>query len=255
LAFASSQFSTIEINGTFYALQRPQSFTAWRTATPDDFVFAVKGPRFITHMKRLGDVAVPLANFFASGVLALNQKLGPVLWQLPPSFRFDSGRLARFFDLLPRTTKDAVKFARHHDVRMKDRSWLKTDVDRPLRYALEIRHDSFRDPAFIALLRRHGIALVVADTVEWPLLMDVTTDFIYVRLHGSQQLYASGYGPRSLKKWAARLLAWQSGNEAPGPHAGPPARKQKRDVYVYFDNDIKVRAPFDAGILIGLLTR
>jgi uncharacterized protein YecE (DUF72 family) len=252
LAFASSQFSTIEVNGTFYSLQRPQSFAAWRDAAPDDFIFAVKGPRFITHMKRLGDVAAPLANFFASGVLALNRKLGPVLWQLPPSFRFDAGRLEHFFDLLPRTTKDAARLAARHDDRMKGRPWLRVDADRPLRYALEIRHGSFRDPAFIALLRRHGIALVVADTVEWPLLMDTTADFIYVRLHGSQQLYTSGYGPRALRAWARRLQAWRTGDEAEGFHAGPPARKRKRDVYVYFDNDAKVRAPFDARALIRM---
>jgi uncharacterized protein YecE (DUF72 family) len=255
LAFAAGRFSTIEINGTFYSLQRPRSFMAWRDGTPDDFVFAVKGPRFITHMKRLDDVATPLANFFASGVLALNAKLGPVLWQLPPSFHFDPGRLAHFFALLPRTTREAANLARRRDARMNGRSWLKTDADRPLRHALEIRHDSFRDPAFIALLRRHDIALVVADTVDWPLLMDATADFIYVRLHGSEQLYASGYDAGALKSWAARLRAWRSGGEAQGAHAGPPARKRKRDVYVYFDNDAKVRAPFDAHALTGLLER
>lgn len=255
LAFAAEQFSTIEINGTFYSLQLPQSFVAWREGTPDDFIFAVKGPRFITHMKRLGDVATPLANFFASGVLALNGKLGPVLWQLPPSFRFDPDRLAHFFALLPRTTKEATRLARRHDARMKGRSWLKADTDRPLRHALEIRHGSFCDPAFIALLRRHKIALVVADTVEWPLLMDATADFVYVRLHGADQLYTSGYDTKALKTWAARVQAWRSGGEAEGIHAGTRARKRRRDVYVYFDNDAKVRAPFDARALIELLDR
>jgi uncharacterized protein YecE (DUF72 family) len=196
---------------------------------------------------------LPLANFFASGVLALNAKLGPVLWQLPPSFHFHPAKLAQFFDLLPRTTRDAARLARRHDARLNGRSWLKADADRPLRHALEIRHDSFRDPDFIALLRRHRIGLVVADTVEWPLLMDATADFVYVRLHGSEQLYASGYGPKALATWAGRIRAWQTGSEAQGDHAGPPARKQKRDVYVYFDNDAKVRAPIDARALIGLL--
>ena len=253
LAFAARQFSSIEINGTFYSLQRPQSFVAWRDATPDDFIFAVKGPRFITHMKKLKDVVAPLANFYASGVLALNAKLGPVLWQLPPNFHFHPQKLAEFFDLLPRTSREAARLARRHDERLDGRCWLKVDEDRPLRHALEIRHDSFRDPAFIALLRHHGIGLVVADTVEWPLLMDATADFVYVRLHGSQQLYASGYGPRALTSWAGRIRAWQAGGEAVGNHAGPPARKCKRDVYVYFDNDAKVRAPFDAQALIRLL--
>lgn len=253
LAFAARQFSSIEVNGTFYSLQRPESFAAWRESTAKDFVFAIKGPRFITHMKKLKDVRTPLANFFASGVLALNRKLGPVLWQLPPSFRFDPGKLAQFFDLLPRTTGQAAQMARRHDAKLKGRSWLKVDADRPLSHALEIRHDSFCDPAFVALLRRHRIALVVADTVEWPLLTDATADFVYVRLHGSEQLYASGYGGNALKVWANRIRAWQMGGEAQGPHAGPPARRQKRDVYVYFDNDAKVRAPFDARALIELL--
>jgi uncharacterized protein YecE (DUF72 family) len=255
LAFAARQFSTIEINGTFYSLQRPHSFVAWRDATPQDFIFAVKGPRFITHMKKLKDVETPLANFFASGVLALNEKLGPVLWQLPPNFHFHPDKLARFFDLLPRTTGDALQLAEKHDARLNGRSWLKSDSDRPLRHALEIRHESFRDPTFIALLRRHRIGLVVADTVEWPLLMDATADFVYVRLHGSQQLYASGYGPKALSAWAERIRTWQSAGEAQGDHAGPPARKQRRDVYVYFDNDAKVRAPVDAKSLVTLLDR
>jgi uncharacterized protein YecE (DUF72 family) len=253
LAFAARQFSSIEVNGTFYSLQRPDSFTAWREATPDGFVFAVKGPRFITHMKRLKDVETSLANFFASGPLALGAKLGPVLWQLPPSFRFTPEKLSAFFDLLPRDTRQAAALARRHDKKLKHRVVLKADSLRPIRHALEIRHDSFRDPAFIALLRRHGIALVVADTVEWPLLMDATTDFVYVRLHGSEQLYASGYGPKALKAWATHIRAWQAGGEAQGDHVGPPARKRKRDVYVYFDNDAKVRAPFDARALIAWL--
>lgn len=253
LAFAARNFSTIEINGTFYSLQQPESFAAWRDAVPDDFTFALKGPRFITHMKKLNDVETPLANFFASGVLALNGKLGPVLWQLPPNFHFHAEKLTQFFELLPRTMRDAALLSRRHDFRLKGRSWLKVDADRPIRYALEIRHESFRAPAFIALLRRHRVALVVADTVEWPLLMDATADFVYVRLHGSEQLYASGYGPRALEKWADRIHSWQTGSEANGEHAGPPAAKRRRDVYVYFDNDAKVRAPFDAQALIKRL--
>ncbi|HVW75370.1 MAG TPA: DUF72 domain-containing protein [Rhizomicrobium sp.] len=255
LAYAAGKFSTVEINGTFYSLQRPEFFECWRDATPRDFVFAVKGARFITHMKKLKDVETPLANFFASGVLALKEKLGPVLWQLPPNFVFRPEKLAAFFELLPRTTRQAARLARRHDSRLDGRACLKADADRPLRHALEIRHDSFRDPAFIALLRRHDVALVVADTVEWPLLMDATADFVYVRLHGSQQLYASGYGPRALARWAARIQAWSRGQEAEGEHAGPPAAKKPRDVYVYFDNDAKVRAPFDAQALDRLLRK
>jgi len=253
LAFAARTFPTVEINGTFYSLQRPQSFQAWHDAVPEDFLFAVKGPRFITHMKRLLEIEAPLANFFASGVLALRHKLGPVLWQLPPSFRFDPDRLGSFFDLLPRTHGQAVRLARRHDNKLKHGAYFGPGGNTPMRHALEVRHDSFRDPAFIALLRRHDVALVAADTVEWPLLMDATSDFVYVRLHGSQKLYTSGYGPKALAQWADRIRAWSSGGTAQGDHAGPPARKRKRDVYVYFDNDAKVRAPFDAKALMALL--
>jgi uncharacterized protein YecE (DUF72 family) len=254
LAFAAQQFPTIEINGTFYSLQSPASFAAWHDAVPGDFVFAVKGPRYITHMRRLKEVETPLANFFASGVLRLGKKLGPVLWQLPPSFRYDAQRLAEFFQLLPRTTKQAARLAKRHDGKLKHRAWLRTDADRPLRHALEIRHDSFKDAGFIALLRQHDIALVVADTVEWPLLMDATAGFVYVRLHGSEQLYASGYGPKALDIWARRIRAWTAGKEAQGTHIGPKAHPHERDVYVYFDNDAKVRAPFDAKVLIEKLS-
>ena len=253
LAYAARKFSTIEINGTFYSLQRPEFFESWRDATPDGFIFAIKGPRFITHMKTLKDVETPLANFCASGLLALKDRLGPWLWQLPPNFRFDGERLENFFRLLPRTTREVAALARRHDHRMKGRSYLRYDADLAIRHALEIRHDTFRDPAFIKLLRKHRIGLVVADTVEWPLLMDATADFVYVRLHGSEQLYASGYGPKALKRWAGRIEAWRQGREAEGEHAGPPAAKKKRDVYVYFDNDAKVRAPFDALALARLI--
>ena len=155
--------------------------------------------------------------------------------------------------MLPRSTAEAARLAKRHEPRMKGRAWTRTDADRPIRHALEIRHDSFRDPSFIRLLRRHHIGLVVADTVEWPLLMDVTADFVYCRLHGSEQLYASGYGPKALACWAERIRAWTRGEEAQGDHAGPPARRRARDVYVYFDNDAKVRAPFDARSLIKRL--
>jgi uncharacterized protein YecE (DUF72 family) len=255
LAYAASRFPTVEINGTFYSLQAPESFAAWHDAVPDGFVFAVKGARYITHMLKLRNVEQPLANFFAQGVLALKAKLGPVLWQLPPNFIFHSGKLAAFFDLLPRTTGAALALARRHNDKVrKNGVFLKTDADRPIRHALEIRHDSFRSAEFIRLLRRHDIALVVADTVEWPLLMDATSDFVYVRLHGSRQLYASGYGPKALERWAGRIRDWMAGHEAEGAHAGPPARRKRRDVYVYFDNDAKVRAPFDAMNLIRTLS-
>lgn len=249
LAFAASKFDTVEINGSFYSLQRPEFFARWAAETPDDFIFAVKGARFITHMKKLRDVEVPVANFFASGVLKLGPKLGPILWQFPPNFRFDAERLESFFALLPRDTEAAARIARRHDHRVKGRAWTCTDAKRPIRHAIEIRHDSFRDPAFIALLRRHRIGLVCADTVEWPRLMDLTADFMYCRLHGSEELYASGYDGNALDAWARRVAAWARGGEP--KDAGrvidkPGPKRAARDVYVYFDNDAKVRAPYDA---------
>jgi uncharacterized protein YecE (DUF72 family) len=254
LAYAASVFGSIEINGTFYSLQRPESFAAWAAQTPDTFVFAIKGSRYITHLRRLKEIEAPLANFFASGVLRLGAKLGPLLWQLPPYFRFDPGRLERFFTLLPRDTEAAAALARRHDERITGRAWTETDAVRPLRHALEIRHASFATPAFVDLLRAHGIALVCADAVEWPRLMDLTADFVYCRLHGSEVLYTSGYDDEALDRWAARVAAWAHGEEpkdaehvidAPGPS------RPARDVFVYFDNDAKVRAPFDARALIG----
>jgi uncharacterized protein YecE (DUF72 family) len=249
LEYAGGIFPTIEINGTFYSLQRPELFARWATETPDDFQFAVKGARYITHMLKLRNVEEPLANFFASGVLCLGHKLGPVLWQLPPTFRFSEEKLETFFHLLPPDTEAAARLARRHGPRLKGRSWTRTDDHRPVRHALEVRHESFVDPRFIRLLRRHNVALVCADTVEWPLLMDVTSDFVYCRLHGSQKLYTSGYGPKALERWADRVLTWaQGGVVTDGKRVldSDAAKRKRRDVYVFFDNDAKVRAPFDA---------
>lgn len=258
LHYASRQLPTIEINGTFYSLQRPECFSAWRDDTPDDFAFAVKGSRYLTHMLRLKDPLKPLANFFASGIFNLRHKLGPFLWQLPPSFAFDAERLEAFFELLPRDLESAARLARRHDERVTGRSCLRIDANRKLRHAVEIRHESFRDPRFVKLLRRHRIGLVVADTAgKWPLVEDVTADFVYVRLHGDAVLYTSGYSDAALEDWARRIRAWSRGGEVADARkiaAGlaPPARKA-RDVYCYFDNDAKVHAPFDARRLIGLL--
>lgn len=249
LEFASREFSTIEINGTFYSLHRPKSFAQWAAETPDDFVFSLKGSRYITHLRRLLQVEKPLANFFAQGVLQFGPKLGPLLWQFPPTFKYERERLERFFRLLPGSTKQAAKLARRHDERMDEHSWTNTKQDTPLRHCIEIRHDSFTVPEFIELLREYNLGLVVADTVEWPLLMDVTSDFVYCRLHGSEQLYASGYGDAALDLWAERVVAWARGEESPDgrcAHTVRGAGSKPRDVYVYFDNDMKVRAPFDA---------
>ncbi len=250
LEYAAQHLGSVEVNGSFYALQRPESYRAWRAEVPDDFVFSVKGGRFVTHMKKLADVEVPLANFFASGVLALGPALGPVLWQLPPTLGFDPDRLARFFDLLPRSTAAAAALAERHDERLDGRAWTTTEADRPLRHVLEVRHASFATPELPALLRAHDIGLVVADTAgKWPYLEDVTSDVVYVRLHGDAELYVSGYGDEALDRWAARVRAWAAGSEpADAQRLGPAADPAPggRDVFVYFDNDVKVRAPVDA---------
>jgi uncharacterized protein YecE (DUF72 family) len=257
LAYASRQVNSIEINGSFYSLQTAKSYEAWRDATPEDFVFSLKGPRYISHMKRLKNVEGPLANFFASGVLALGRKLGPILWQFPPNFQWDEELFDGFFELLPRTTGEAAEMAKRHDRPIKGGAWARAEEDRPIRYAVEIRHESFQQEAFVACLRRHKVALCVADTAgKWPFIEDVTApDFVYARLHGDEQLYVSGYTEEALDAWAKRVRAWLRGGEAArASRAGGPAkpRKSGRDVYVYFDNDVKVRAPFDAR---GLMRR
>ncbi len=249
LEFASRKFDSIELNGSFYSLQKPESFVRWHSETPPEFTFAIKGSRYITHMLRLRDTEAALANFFAQGLLQLGSKLGPILWQLPPNFNFDPERLESFFALLPRTQRQAAELARKRDERMMNRSWFQVRRDAVLRHAIEIRHESFVNENFIGLLRRYGVGLVVADTVEWPLLMDVTSAFVYCRLHGSKELYASGYEAEELDLWARRIVTWAQGGEVvDGRRASvrAAAKRKHRDVYVYFDNDIKVHAPFNA---------
>lgn len=239
LEYVASRMSTVEINGSFYSLQRPESYRTWYAATPPGFVFSVKGGRFLTHMLKLRGVEQALANFLASGVLVLEEKLGPFLWQLPPVLGFDPERLADFFRLLPRSAAAAAELARGHDERLAGRAWTEATVDRPLRHVLEVRHPSFVTPAFPALLREHGVGLVVADTAgRWPLLEDVTADVVYVRLHGAEELYVSGYDDAALAGWAHKVREWATG----------------ADVLVYFDNDAKVHAPFDAQRLAEMVT-
>jgi uncharacterized protein YecE (DUF72 family) len=254
LAHTAGILSSIEVNGTFYSLQRPESYAKWAAETPEDFVFSLKAPRFITHIRRLKDARAPLANFLASGPLRLGAKLGPILWQLPPNFKFDPKRIETFLKMLPHDTTSAAAMARRHDKRVSGRAWMKTDAHRPLRHAMEIRHASFAVPEFIELLRAYDVALVCADTVEWPRLMDITSDFVYCRLHGSEELYASGYDAGSLDHWAVRVATWAHGSEPSDAERvikRSAPKMASRDVFVYFDNDVKVRAPFDARSLIA----
>ncbi|MGI4844551.1 MAG: DUF72 domain-containing protein [Janthinobacterium lividum] len=254
LAYAAGQLPSIEINGSFYSLQRPESYAAWHAATPPGFVFAVKGNRFLTHMLKLKDIEGPLANVLASGVFELRDKLGPFLWQFPPIVKFDPQRFEHFLSLLPQDTDSARELALQYQPRMEGRVALASGPNRPMRHAVEIRHESFRDPAFIAMLRRYKVALVVADTAgRWPLCEDVTADFVYIRLHGDKELYASGYEDGAIAAWAARIDAWRRGRQPEGARLvsdEAPPQARARDVYCYFDNDIKVHAPFDARRLI-----
>jgi uncharacterized protein YecE (DUF72 family) len=241
LAHAAARFSSIEVNASFYSLQRPTSYAAWRDAAPDDFTYAVKGGRFITHMKKLVGVETALANFFASGVLALGPKLGPVLWQLPETLAYDEQRMSGFFALLPRRAGDAAALAAHHDAKVPpDRALTATDDgNRPLRHVLEFRHRSFCEPPAIDLLRTHDIGCVISDSAgRWPEADVVTSRDVYVRLHGDTELYASGYGRDALERWAGRCREWAATGH---------------DVHVYFDNDARGHAPHDAEALIALL--
>ena len=241
LEYAASRLSSIEINGSFYSLQRPSSYQRWHDETPDDFVFAVKGGRFITHMKRLRDIDAPLANFFASGVLALGRKLGPVLWQLPENLPFDADVLDDFLGRLPRTTEEAAALAEHHDDRLSgDRVDTRVRTAQPLRHAVEARSSTFATEQFFELLCDHDVGCVLADTAgRWPVLDRRTSDLRYVRLHGDQELYASGYTDAALDTWAERCRRWMADGE---------------DVHVYFDNDAKGYAPHDAVALLARLS-
>jgi uncharacterized protein YecE (DUF72 family) len=253
LAFAASHFSSLEVNGTFYSLKRPQDFARWRDETPPGFVFAIKGSRYITHMLKLTNVQAALANFCAQGLLQLGPKLGPILWQFPPTLRFDAGRFSGFIEQLPRDTDALRALACRHDARLKGRSALRVRTHQVVRHAIEIRHDSFRSPEFVHLLRKWGVALVCADSVDWPFLMDLTADFVYCRLHGSAELYVSGYDEEALDQWGRRVRTWARGAEPREPHRvlpPSPPDPQGRDVYLYFDNDAKVRAPADAQSLV-----
>lgn len=249
LEFASRKLNSIELNGTFYSTQKLQSFQQWSKETPDDFVFSIKGSQFITHIRKLENVEGALANFLAQGMLCLGKKLGPILWQLPPQMSFNAERIENFLKLLPHTHKQAAAYARQRDEWMAGRCWLDVEQDMPFRHAMESRHKSFATPEYIELLRKYNVALVVADSVKWPVMLDTTADFVYCRLHGSDKIYPEGYTPEGIDTWARRVIAWSRGQEVTDGtriHPEPGPEQSSRDVFVYFDDDNKVRAPHDA---------
>ncbi len=249
LHYASRRFSSLEINGSFYSLLKPSTYEAWCGETPAGFRFAVKGSRFITHNKKLKDPERPLANFLASGVLALQDRLGPFVWQLPAGVRFEADRLEAFLGLLPHDMRAARALARKHDERVTGRSRIPRGDNHRLRHALEVRHPSFLVSECVRLLRRHGTALVFADSGDWPYVEELTAGFVYLRLHGSPHTYASGYGRRRLDHWARRIRSWRAGRQPRDAHtitSRKPPRRQSRDIYIYFDNDQHAHAPRDA---------
>jgi uncharacterized protein YecE (DUF72 family) len=241
LRFAAERFDALEVNTTFYGSARPTTFAGWlaevRDLVPSGFRFAIKGSRFITHIKRLRDVEQPLANFFSMGLLGLGAALGPILWQLPPQLAYDEDRLEVFLSLLPRTAGKAQRLGNRHDERFAGRA----DPSRgpglparaPLLYAIEPRHPSFGGDRFLDLCRAHDVAAVVADLAGRHVPIDrVTSSLAYLRLHGSRKRYASKYSVDEIEAWRDRILRYIA--------AGA------RQVHVYFDNDGHAHAAHDA---------
>ncbi len=233
LEYASRRFDSIEINGTFYSLKSPAVFERWLQEIPSrGFTLALKGGRFITHNLKLRNCEAALGNFFASGVLALGRATGPFLWQLPATYGFDATRLDDFMRMLPRTSTAAEAVAARHDHRLRRGALTTAAVGVRYRHAFEVRHPSYFCEEFYALLRSHRMGFVIADSAgRWPSAEVVSAPFVYVRLHGSTALYSSRYSDAELDAWAGKIRDWIS---------------DRRDVYVYFDNDAKVHAPADA---------
>jgi uncharacterized protein YecE (DUF72 family) len=232
LAYASRQVTAIEVNGTFYRLQSPAVFAKWRDDTPDDFVFSLKASRFIVNRRVLAEAGASMEKFFASGLTELGPKLGPILWQLAPTKAFDAADLEAFLKLLPG-------------------EW----AGRPLRHALEARHDSFRTTEFLDLARRYAVTTVFADTDEYPSFADVTGDFVYARLMRTKSTQPTGYTKPALNKWLARAQTWAQGGEPDDlPRVGKPAAKrQPRDVFLYFISGAKERNPAAAAYIVRQL--
>jgi uncharacterized protein YecE (DUF72 family) len=230
LAFASQHLTSIEINGTFYRTQAPATFRKWANETPDGFVFSVKGPRFVTHRSALKEAGDSVARFFDSGVLEMGGRLGPVLWQFPPTKKFEPADFGAFLELLPREL-----------------------AGRAIRHAVEVRHDSFRTAAFVSLLREFETPVVFAEHRIYPAIADLTGDFVYARLQMGEDSVPTGYPPEALDAWSKRVRLWARGHD---PHDLPriePDRESQmglRDVFVYFIHEGKVRAPAAAMALI-----
>lgn len=257
LSYASSKVSAIEINGTFYSLQKPKSWQQWNDETPDDFKFTIKGGRYITHIRRLKDVRDPLANFFASGMLALGDKMGPFLWQFPKNVMFKDDRWQEFFKLLPKDSDDMQLLAKKHTDKVDGRAITETQSSFAVHHALDLRHKSFYCQEFLDLCHEHNVALVLSDpSTVWQENLEIPADFVYCRLHGHDEVFPNGYEDKDLKLWKKRIQAWQKGM---GSSEGTPIYKGNdqhgRDVWVFFDNDQKALAPQNAMSLIQMMEK
>jgi uncharacterized protein YecE (DUF72 family) len=241
LHYASRHLGVIEINATFRALQKPPSFRKWAAETPEGFVFSIKGHQGITHFKRLKDVDTAVASFIASGPLALGSRLGPFVWQLPPNLKYEREKFEAFFALLPKTPDEAVALAKKHDG-LKDPHLTAEGVE-TIRHAVEVRNESFAAPEFIDLCRTNNIAVVTADTAEWP-TMDATADFTYARLQGAPG--SDHYEPADLDLWAKRIDAQASGKPVPEVKLVAKAIDKSRDVFALFVSTDKEHAPQNA---------
>lgn len=229
LEYASRKLTSIEINGTYYGSQKPEIFARWYEETPDDFVFAVKGPRFATNRRVLAEAGPSIERFFASGVMELKEKLGPINWQFMPTKKFDPEDFAAFLKLLP------------------------TRIDgRAIQHAVEVRHESFCSPDFIAMLKEHGVAVVIAGDSHYPQIADLTAPFVYARIMGTSEAVETGYKPAELDQWSKRARAWAEGWVPPGLHTVGPAKgdRRPRDVFLYVISGAKVRNPAAALALI-----
>jgi uncharacterized protein YecE (DUF72 family) len=231
LEYASSRLTSIEINGTYYGSQKPASFVKWYEETPEDFVFAVKGPRFATNRRNLGKAGVSIERFFASGVVELKEKLGPINWQFMATKKFDPEDFEAFLALLPKEVGG-----------------------RAVRHAVEVRHDSFKTPDFVSLVRKYGVAIVCAGDSEYPQIADVTAPFVYARIMGTEESAPKGYAPKSLDLWADRARQWAEGQAPAGLETVAPQKAGKsRDVFLYVISGFKERNPAAAMALIERL--
>jgi uncharacterized protein YecE (DUF72 family) len=256
LEYASRQVNSIEINGTFYSLQKPKTFQSWYDQTPEDFVFAVKAPQFITHVLRLKDSFEPLCTFLGSGLLCLKKKLGPILWQFPPNVTLKDDRFEKFIKLLPQDSNHAAELSKNHSSKIEGRAWTEAGGDYRIRHAFEFRHSSFQNRDFIEMMKAYSIAVVIADSAKKsPYFEDLTSDFVYVRMQGENLDFEKGYTDLALKEMAYRVKTWSSGSQVKdakcvsdlSPFPG------EKDIFLYFNNDEKINSPHDAVKMIKLL--